>query len=379
MKEKRKILLLFICLSLLLTGCASNNKTNNENNIDNNENSSSMEETIKIEPSKKGHTLNSSIGEFIVDRDGSVYYENYEEFNYMGTTYKLTPNELSILGTKQEYTNYTHQNDPFCDLEKGCTINAYKLNITNVKSAYEVMYGNSGTSGRIIFLTYDGKVHSLNFNLAGDNKISLSKNISKCSNIVSVVKNMSFGGHGAMLIDANGDKCDALETNNNKVLKKGHTLNSSLGNFIIDKDGSVYYGNYDTINYMGEEIKLTANELSILGEKKEYKNYTYQTDSQCDLEKGCTLEAYKLNLTNIQSAYEIVYGNGTLTGGIIFLTYDGKVNSLYYDLSNNQKFTLKQDISKYPNIVSVVENVDFGGHNAKLIDKNGNMYDVSIY
>lgn len=199
MKKITKYLLPTVCLLLLLTGC--NNSNNNTNEVNNNN---------QIE--KKGHTLNSSIGTFIVDKDGSVYYENYDEITYMGMPYKLTAKDLYVLGTKKEHKNYTYQSEPLCNLEKGCTVEAYKLNLTNVSSAYEVTFGNGGASGAIIFLTYDGKVHELSFRFYSENKIELTTDVSKYPNIVSVVKNMQFGGHGAMLIDANGNKYDYTES-----------------------------------------------------------------------------------------------------------------------------------------------------------------------
>ena len=48
----------------------------------------------------------------------------------------------------------------------------------------------------------------------------------------------------------------------------------------------------------------------------------------------------------------------------------------YFNLFSNPKLVLKQDVSQYSDIVSVVKNTPFGGHCAKLIDKNGNMYNM---
>jgi hypothetical protein len=55
-----------------------------------------------------------------------------------------------------------------------------------------------------------------------------------------------------------------------------------------------------------------------------------------------------------------MYGNGIASGNIIFLTNDGNVHSLSFDLSANKKIVLKQDVSQYTNIVSVVKNSSFG-------------------
>lgn len=199
MKQINKCLISTLIIMLLLTGC-NNKETNHDVNINNNQ----EKENEVIE--KKGHTLDSNVGKFIVDKDGSVYYENYKNINYMGSTYNLTETNLSVLGTKQQYTNYTYQTSPICNIETdGCTIEAYKLDLTNISSAYEVPFGNGGSTIVIILLSYDGKVHELKFELAS-NKVELSKDVSSYKDIVSVVPNMSFGGQGTILIDKNGNK-----------------------------------------------------------------------------------------------------------------------------------------------------------------------------
>lgn len=208
MKKINKYLLSIVCLLLLLTGC--NNKTTSKTNKNNDTN----DDNISLE--KKGHTITTSVGNFIVDKDGSVYYINIQEKAVQGTVAELTEKDLSILGTKKEYKNFTYTSDPLCDLKNGCPIEAYKLNLTNISSVYEVLVGNGAAGPTIILLSYDGIVHELSFNLYVEkNQVEFTTNISKYPNIVSVVKNMQFGGHGAMLIDSNGNKYDYNEAKNN--------------------------------------------------------------------------------------------------------------------------------------------------------------------
>lgn len=176
-------------------------KENNTNKQDNNQN------TVENKVTKKGHTIDTSVGKFIVDKDGSVYYIKEQETGVTGTVAELTDKDLSVLGIKQQYKNYTYHNSPECNTEEGCIIEAYKLDLTNISSTYEVYLGNAVVGPTIIFLSYDGKVHELNFNLfVQKDKVQLTKNVSEYPNIVSIVPNMSFGGHGAMLIDKDGNK-----------------------------------------------------------------------------------------------------------------------------------------------------------------------------
>ena len=200
----KKSLILLISAILILTGCNNTEINNNENTVNDNETTTNNNENIVLE--KKGHTLDTSVGKFIIDKDGLVYYENYETITYMGVTYELTTKDLTTLGTKQQYTNYTYQNAPTCNIEEGCNVEAYKLDLENISSVYEVTFGNGSATIGIIFLTYEGEVHELMFNLAETDKIVSTKNVSEYSNIVSVVPNMSFGGHSAILIDKNGNK-----------------------------------------------------------------------------------------------------------------------------------------------------------------------------
>lgn len=59
---------------------------------------------------KKGHTLSSIVGYFIIDKDGSVYYQPYKNINYLGATYELRELDLSILGTKNTHNIKTLKN-----------------------------------------------------------------------------------------------------------------------------------------------------------------------------------------------------------------------------------------------------------------------------
>ena len=98
MKLIKKYLLSLILVVAFLTGCSNN--TNYRNTETNNN------ELLE----KKGHTLSSIVGYFIIDKDGSVYYQPYKNINYLGATYELTELDLSILGTKNTHNIKTLKN-----------------------------------------------------------------------------------------------------------------------------------------------------------------------------------------------------------------------------------------------------------------------------
>lgn len=180
-------------------------KDKEDTTINNDEQEKTEENTLK---EKKGHVLNSTVGKFIVDKNGIVYYENVEKFNFLGIESQLTEETLSVLGTKEKYINNTYQNSSDCVIEtSGCTVEAYKLDLTNISSAYEVYQGNGAIDISIIFLSYDGIISELIFKEESEKiKITLNKNNSKYSNIVSIVPNTSISGNSVFLIDKYGNK-----------------------------------------------------------------------------------------------------------------------------------------------------------------------------
>ena len=161
------------------------------------------------------------------------------------------------------------------------------------------------------------------------------------------------------------------------TIKKGHVLSSTIGNFIIDKTGIVYYENFEEFEISGIKIKLTEEVLSTLGKKEKYVNNTYQNATDCVIEaSGCTVEGYKLDLENISSAYETYNGNGEISTSIIFISYDGQVSELIFkEKDEKQTIEITKNNPEYKDIVSVVPNMSFGGNSTILIDKYGNKHE----
>ena len=116
----------------------------------------------------------------------------------------------------------------------------------------------------------------------------------------------------------------------------------------------------------------------MLGEKGKYTIDDYNIDPSTS--KGQPFDGYKLNLSNISSVYDVYFGNGGIGYYIMFLDMDGNVSILAMEASGGASekvvldVKLEKSINEYKNIVSVVENLEFGGSSVLLIDKDGNKY-----
>lgn len=239
-KELNKgLLVLVVILSLLVVGLSSyliydkvfkgDNNVNKENDLvdndinkeedkvddenivnnifDNSNDDEEIQDNVEVITGKFGQVLNSGIGEFIVDKTGVVYYIPAKSWNSFGTEYKLNFNDKDKkrLG---KYGVYQVEIDMYPGNNDKDSIEAYKLDLFNIKSVYEVEVGNGGSAISIIFLGNDGKVSKLSFVGESPEKNSLDfyKNIEGYSNIVSVVQNNSYDGNDAILIDKDGNE-----------------------------------------------------------------------------------------------------------------------------------------------------------------------------
>ncbi len=153
-------------------------------------------------------------------------------------------------------------------------------------------------------------------------------------------------------------------------------LNTDVGVFIVDKDGSVYYQK-TADKFVGAEIKIDDNTIGTYGtyEVEDYITGLGYDESAKKPTEDHKFEGYKLDLENISSAYEIYTGNGGASDIIFFLSKDGKVNHLHF-LSTGKKVdvALKKDTCNYPNIVSVLQSSGFDAFEFVLVDKDGNKY-----
>lgn len=164
-------------------------------------------------------------------------------------------------------------------------------------------------------------------------------------------------------------KTEDTNTPSNQALQ---VLSTKVGTFIIAKDGSVYYRKI-VDKYEGAEIKVDS--FSSIATQGKYKVEDYITNMEDDKKIGSEFEGYKLNIANINSAYEVATGNSGASEIIYFVTKDGKVNELSFS-ANTDKVDVKlsKDTCLKPNIVSVLSSRGFDGAETIFVDTYGNKY-----
>lgn len=171
----------------------TNNGTNNGGEVISNANLEAFNDmqTISIE----------NLGKVYIDKTGNtIYYDpTYINSNWFSNLTVATPNII-------HHGNYNPDPNSVANL----SFNGYKLDLSNVQTAYGVRYGNGGANFSIIFVHKNGNISELNLNTtysetANKTTITLIQNVSGYSNIVSVVQNTSIDGSSAILIDANGN------------------------------------------------------------------------------------------------------------------------------------------------------------------------------
>ena len=155
------------------------------------------------------------------------------------------------------------------------------------------------------------------------------------------------------------------ENTNKNLIKVEQHLNTNYGDIFVKKDGTVYYLKKDNMKFTKE-----------IGTLDKYSFDYYDDNKALCSKESCPQEAYKLDLTNIVGAYEVYFGNGGESKDIILLDQDGRVNDLSLVKENdNYQMTLKKDVFKKAQIVSVLLQHDSNGSGTILVDTEGNQYD----
>jgi len=153
-------------------------------------------------------------------------------------------------------------------------------------------------------------------------------------------------------------------TKNTKDNKKDNvvqTLNTNIGTFILSKDGYVFY-------IESNESIFNIENYTNLGEKGTYTIDDYLLYDEYNNPIN-TVEAFKLDIENINSLYEIKFNNET---NIIMLNKNGQISILSFNITNtnNLIITFEKNLDEYNNIVSVLTN----NNSVILVDKDGNKY-----
>lgn len=172
-------------------------------------------------------------------------------------------------------------------------------------------------------------------------------------------------------------------TNNNENTKEKTRNNQILitkpGKIIVDKSGDAYlildenYNNYNKIQ--------NATGMGKIGKYGEYKVDGYRNRMSMDdtEEDMSTFTGYKLDLSNIVSAYYVEIGQSDYHQTYLFVKEDGTVDMLAFEIGTSAKAILEKNVSKQANIVSVTQSATFDSRIAQLVDKEGNTYDFDNY
>lgn len=161
------------------------NDTVTENEINSDETNNSIGNNLK------DISHYNDYGQIIVTKDGNVLYKPSERYSLL---------ENNIL-TKGEY-----EVDDYLLGPDDNVLDGYKLNTSNIKSAYSFAVGNGGITVHVVLLTRDNKVQIMKLEEARNNNIKVSfEKLDQLSNIVTVVEADEFGGHGYVFYDSNGN------------------------------------------------------------------------------------------------------------------------------------------------------------------------------
>lgn len=211
-KGNAGVVVLIIALFVVIIAMAgyllySHMNTNNNENMQENTNVNPNNNFQKNENKNEGYMMRIDNGYIIVDGSGEVYLK-YERALYTSSPFS-TERELNLLSTTDlKYGSYTATPYDYPQDEKDI-FEGYKLNVSNVISAYRVEFGNGGNNECVFLVHKDGRISQLIFEINNDtNKVDveLIKNVAGYSNIVSVVPNNTFDGQSAVLIDKAGNQ-----------------------------------------------------------------------------------------------------------------------------------------------------------------------------
>lgn len=164
------------------------NVVNDDTTVIENKNDSTIVDTSKLQDIAS----NNMYGEIVVTKDGYVYFKPYDNYSLTNNN-DLVKGEYDvddyILGP--EYTKF----------------DGYKVNTSNIRSAYSFDIGNGGVTVDVILITRDNKVQVLKLEASsGKNIIASLESLNELSNIVTAAKSFGFGGHGYVLYDINGNQ-----------------------------------------------------------------------------------------------------------------------------------------------------------------------------
>ena len=135
---------------------------------------------------------------------------------------------------------------------------------------------------------------------------------------------------------------DLTKRTTNQATNKGYI------EILVDTNGNAYLYTIGNLDYENDS-QLKANIKKLEGQFEMYSPKGYNSYGSTEL------KAYKLNMTNVLTAYYVHMGNGGFSY-FVFVKENGKLSYLSYDkLINNGEIELK-DANSLQNVVAVVEN-----------------------
>jgi len=149
----------------------------------------------------KEQMLSTDIGVFFVTSKGEVYYEPGTKFT---TPENIEENTIissakKLLGNPGKYT--ITSNDKFADGKRDFS---YKLDLSSIRYATELSFGNGGFNSTIVLVSTNGTLSELSFS-DDDTGMMFNKNIKGFNNILAIVPDNSDGGIGAVAYDKCGN------------------------------------------------------------------------------------------------------------------------------------------------------------------------------
>ena len=194
----------------------------------------------------------------------------------------------------------------------------------------------------------------------------IQNKMSNCSSNVSVVKQDGESSGSVTGVEENGTNIEGVEESNSNEINNSIVNNTKdishyndYGQIIVTKEGNVLYSPEKGYN-------LLENDILIKG--------VYEVDDYLLGPDDNILNGYKLNTSNIKSAYSFSVGNGGVTVHVVLLTRDNKVEifRIHNSSYNNLEVSFER-LDNLSNIVTAVESDEFGAHGYVFYDSNGNL------
>jgi hypothetical protein len=173
---------------------------------------------------------------------------------------------------------------------------------------------------------------------------------------------------------------------------KGFAKYAEYGNYYVTKNGDVYLEPMEGTIHVGS---LTINNIAFdKNEKfgkygtytitnKDLVGYNFAIDSFESSNSSITIKGFKLDLTNVVSMYEPVFGQSWNGWDMAFIDKSGKLSWLYImpdflTNTNAVKTKLTKNVKGYTDAVSIMEAWQPDGRTVIVVTKDGGHIEMSL-